>query len=295
MLVKLRDLVAGLVVYPEHMQRNLELTKGLYHSQTILLELTRRGLERKTAYEAVQRAAMKTWRGDMPLAENLRAEPDDRRRAHRRGDRPSLLAGTASAARGRHVPAARACSEARSARWIFARRRRLTRDAVRATIVGPAFADSSQRALRTGTARVPADVRLSLSPSSDEIIRISAHRCSVRCCLALARAVGTRRVQQDQGAGRQESRRSPAPGCRRSAAPGASPARRWPTGRALRRRRVRHAGAATSAPAINKNAAVMVLCYHRLEEKPRPKDRTGDHARRSSRRRCSRSRTPGSP
>ena len=75
MLIKLRDLVAGLLVYPEHMQRNLDLTKGLYHSQTILLELTRRGLERKTAYEAVQRAAMKTWRGDVPLADNLKAEP----------------------------------------------------------------------------------------------------------------------------------------------------------------------------------------------------------------------------
>ena len=76
MLDKLRSLVTGLIVYPEHMQRNLELTKGLYHSQTILLELTRRGLERKTAYEAVQRAAMKTWRGEEPLAENLRAEPE---------------------------------------------------------------------------------------------------------------------------------------------------------------------------------------------------------------------------
>lgn len=76
MLVKLRDLVAGLIVYPEHMLRNLQLTKGLYHSQAILLELTRRGLERKTAYEAVQRAAMKTWRGELPLADNLRAESE---------------------------------------------------------------------------------------------------------------------------------------------------------------------------------------------------------------------------
>ncbi len=75
MLDKLRSLVAGLLVYPEHMQRNLGLTKGLYHSQSVLLELTRRGLERKPAYEAVQRAAMKTWRGDRPLAENLRDEP----------------------------------------------------------------------------------------------------------------------------------------------------------------------------------------------------------------------------
>ena len=75
MLDRLRRLVADLLVYPEHMARNMALTKGLYHSQSVLLELTRRGLERKTAYEAVQRAAMKTWRGEQPLAENLRAEP----------------------------------------------------------------------------------------------------------------------------------------------------------------------------------------------------------------------------
>jgi adenylosuccinate lyase len=76
MLAKLRELVTGLIVYPENMLRNLRLTKGLYHSQAILLELTRRGLERKTAYEAVQRAAMATWRGDRSLAENLREEPE---------------------------------------------------------------------------------------------------------------------------------------------------------------------------------------------------------------------------
>src|SRR6201985_1597312 len=40
MLVKLRDLVGGLQVYPEHMERNLNLTRGLYHSQSILLALT---------------------------------------------------------------------------------------------------------------------------------------------------------------------------------------------------------------------------------------------------------------
>ena len=75
MLDRLRRLVADLLVYPEHMARNLDLTKGLYHSQSVLLELTRRGLERKVAYEAIQRAAMATWRGERSLAENLRAEP----------------------------------------------------------------------------------------------------------------------------------------------------------------------------------------------------------------------------
>jgi len=62
MLATLTKLVAGLQIYPENMLGNLEITKGLYFSQTILLELTRRGLERKPAYEAVQRAAMASWR-----------------------------------------------------------------------------------------------------------------------------------------------------------------------------------------------------------------------------------------
>ena len=74
MLVSLKKLVDRLIVYPANMMRNLEITKGLYHSQTILLKLTERGLERKTAYEAVQRAAMATWRGDKSLQENLLLE-----------------------------------------------------------------------------------------------------------------------------------------------------------------------------------------------------------------------------
>jgi len=76
MLHKLTGLVEKLLVYPENMQRNLEITRGLYFSQSILLELTRRGLERKAAYESVQRAAMRTWQGTQSLEENLNAEPE---------------------------------------------------------------------------------------------------------------------------------------------------------------------------------------------------------------------------
>jgi adenylosuccinate lyase len=75
MLNELRNLVERLQVYPERMQKNLEVTKGLYNSQSILLALTRAGAERKTAYEAVQRAAMKTWKGEGSFAENVKAEP----------------------------------------------------------------------------------------------------------------------------------------------------------------------------------------------------------------------------
>jgi adenylosuccinate lyase len=76
MLAKLTELVEGLQVYPERMQHNLELSKGLYFSQSILLALTRKGAERKNAYEAVQRAAMKTWKGDRSFAQNAKEEPE---------------------------------------------------------------------------------------------------------------------------------------------------------------------------------------------------------------------------
>ena len=76
MLVKLRELVGGLLVYPEQMERNMALTKGLYCSQSVLLALTRAGAERKTAYEAVQRAAMRTWKGEKSFAENAKEEPE---------------------------------------------------------------------------------------------------------------------------------------------------------------------------------------------------------------------------
>ena len=76
MLDKLRDVVERLQVYPERMEQNLAMTKGLYFSQSILLALTRAGADRKTAYEAVQRAAMKTWRGEGTFAENVKAESE---------------------------------------------------------------------------------------------------------------------------------------------------------------------------------------------------------------------------
>src|ERR1700751_5447047 len=76
MLAKLRDIVEKLQVYPERMAQNLALTKGLYFSQSILLALTRAGAERKNAYEAVQRTAMKTWKGEGRFAENAKREPE---------------------------------------------------------------------------------------------------------------------------------------------------------------------------------------------------------------------------
>jgi len=76
MLATLTGLVAGLQVYPENMLNNLGITKGLFFSQSILLELTRRGLERKTAYEAVQRAAMATSQSHNDFLTEVRKIPE---------------------------------------------------------------------------------------------------------------------------------------------------------------------------------------------------------------------------
>jgi adenylosuccinate lyase len=52
----------GLQVYPQRMQENIELTRGLIFSQRVLIALIEKGLSRQKAYEIVQRNSMKAWR-----------------------------------------------------------------------------------------------------------------------------------------------------------------------------------------------------------------------------------------
>ncbi len=61
MLATLAKLTEGLIVYPDNMKRNLELSLGMWNSQTVLLALIKKGLTREQSYELVQRNAMKTW------------------------------------------------------------------------------------------------------------------------------------------------------------------------------------------------------------------------------------------
>jgi adenylosuccinate lyase len=61
MLHRLAGLVETLIVNEEQMRTNLDLTRGLVFSGTLLLELTQKGLSREAAYALVQRHAMDTW------------------------------------------------------------------------------------------------------------------------------------------------------------------------------------------------------------------------------------------
>ncbi len=61
MLHRLNGVIEKLLVYPENMMKNLNLTGGLVFSQRVLLELPKRGVSREDAYKIVQRNAMKVW------------------------------------------------------------------------------------------------------------------------------------------------------------------------------------------------------------------------------------------
>lgn len=63
MLHRMNNVIANLVVYPENMMKNLNLTGGLVFSQRVLLELPKKGLSREDSYAVVQRNAMKVWEG----------------------------------------------------------------------------------------------------------------------------------------------------------------------------------------------------------------------------------------
>src|SRR6201988_5195166 len=57
LLAKTSNLIERLVVYPERMKQNLELTQGLVYSGELLLALVARGITREQAYRWVQRNA----------------------------------------------------------------------------------------------------------------------------------------------------------------------------------------------------------------------------------------------
>jgi adenylosuccinate lyase len=76
MLQRFAGLVETLVVYPERMRENLELTRGLAFSGALLLALTERGSSREEAYRLVQRHAMETWDRGGSLRERVLADPE---------------------------------------------------------------------------------------------------------------------------------------------------------------------------------------------------------------------------
>jgi adenylosuccinate lyase len=76
MLDRFSWLVEGLIVRPEQMRRNLELSRGLFFSQRLLLALVDSGLSRDEAYRLVQGHAMRAWEEELDFPELVRADAE---------------------------------------------------------------------------------------------------------------------------------------------------------------------------------------------------------------------------
>ena len=76
MLARFNTLIEGLVVYPENMKRNLALSRGLYHSEPVMLALVGKGLSREEAYALVQKNAMEVWKQGGDFEKRLKADKD---------------------------------------------------------------------------------------------------------------------------------------------------------------------------------------------------------------------------
>ncbi len=70
------NLIQNLKIYPENIERNLNLTRGLIFSQKVLLYLTNKGIARQKAYELVQKSAMRSWNEQIPFLQTLLENSD---------------------------------------------------------------------------------------------------------------------------------------------------------------------------------------------------------------------------
>src|SRR6187551_3373478 len=76
MLRRFTRIVQGMVVYPERMRENLNRSRGVVFSGTVLLELARKGTSREQAYEWVQRNAMRSFHEGRDFKSLLLADAD---------------------------------------------------------------------------------------------------------------------------------------------------------------------------------------------------------------------------
>jgi adenylosuccinate lyase len=76
LLDKTATLVDQLLVYPDRMKRNLEMTRGLVFSGQLLLDLSAAGMLRESAYALVQRHAMQAWETEGDFRAAIEADPE---------------------------------------------------------------------------------------------------------------------------------------------------------------------------------------------------------------------------
>lgn len=79
MFNKMIVLIDNLLVYPENMMKNINLTNGLVFSQVFLLKLAKTGISREDSYTLVQRNAMECWKTKKSFQQLLMEDEDIRK------------------------------------------------------------------------------------------------------------------------------------------------------------------------------------------------------------------------
>ena len=67
----MKGILERLHVYPKHMKQNMERSYGLYASQRVMLALIEKGLHRESAYDIVQKNAMRSWKSGVQFKKLL--------------------------------------------------------------------------------------------------------------------------------------------------------------------------------------------------------------------------------
>ena len=73
-LIRLKNILKNMRVYPKKMLQNLQLTKGQVFSQKIMLELTKKGFSRESSYKLVQKHCRNAWNNDISLFDSLKSD-----------------------------------------------------------------------------------------------------------------------------------------------------------------------------------------------------------------------------
>ena len=76
MLHRLRRVIEGMEVYPDKMQENVNLSKGMIFAGSLLLALVEKGVIREDAYRMVQTHALAAWEGGDPFRARVEGDPE---------------------------------------------------------------------------------------------------------------------------------------------------------------------------------------------------------------------------
>jgi adenylosuccinate lyase len=76
LLADAADIVGNWAVHPDRMRANIDATRGLIFSQSVLLALTRKGVVREEAYKVVQRNSLKAWNEGLDFRALAAADAD---------------------------------------------------------------------------------------------------------------------------------------------------------------------------------------------------------------------------